>query len=175
MAKQTPLTDEQRLTICELADEGMPVRQIAARLGVAPSTVTRAAQRMGIVFDRAATEKATAARIADAKARRSVTGLRLLELANQELDRLSRPCRVHAFLGGQMPGYFEHVLPQPDPAARLAIVRTAGTLIDKHVRLAGIDGNSGDVDHAKSVLGSLMIQLQSLYGDTAGFSDELPA
>jgi helix-turn-helix protein len=163
--KQTPLTDEQRLMICELADEGMPVRQIAAQMKVAPSTVTRAGQRMGLAFDRAATEKATAARIADARARRSVTALRLLELANQELDRLGRPYRAHAFLGGQMPGYFEHVLPQPDAAARLAIVRTAGTLIDKHIRLAGVDGNASDAEHAKSMLGSLMASLQAAYGD----------
>jgi Helix-turn-helix domain len=165
MPKQTPLTDEQRLMICELADDGLSVRQIAAQLKIAPSTVTRAAQRMGIAFDRSATEKATAARIADAKARRSVTVLRLLELANQELDRLGRPYRAHAFLGGQLPGYYEHVLPQPDAAARLAIVRTAGTLVDKHIRLAAMDGQAGNVDHARSMLGSLMAGLEAAYGD----------
>jgi hypothetical protein len=163
--QQKPLTDAQRLTICELADEGLSVRQIAAQMKIAPSTVTRNGQRMGIVFDRAATEKATAARMADARARRSVTALRLLELANAELDRLGRPYRAHAFLGGQAPGYFEHVLPQPDAAARLAIARTAGTLIDKHIRLAGIDGHYGDLEHTKSLLGSLMDSLQQAYGD----------
>jgi transposase-like protein len=171
--QQTPLTDEQRLMIAELADEGLSVRQIAAQMKIAPSTVTRAAQRMGIAFDRSATEKATAARIADARARRSTTVLRLLELANQELDRLGRPYRTHAFLGGQDPGYFEHVLPQPDATARLTIVRTAGTLIDKHIRLAGVDGQNGDVDHAKSMLGSLMGHLQLLYGDTTDSGEEL--
>lgn len=166
MPQQTPLTDEQRLQIAELADDGLSVRQIAAHMKIAPSTVTRNAQRMGIVFDRASTEKATEARIADAKARRSTTALRLLELANQEMDRLSRPYRAHAFIGGQMPGYFEHVLPQPDAAARLAIVRTAGTLIDKHIRLAGVDGHAGDIEHARSMLGSLMTSLEQIYGDT---------
>jgi hypothetical protein len=163
--QQTPLTDAQRLKICELADEGMSVRQIAAQMKIAPSTVTRTGQRMGLAFDRSATEKATAARIADAKARRMTTVLRLIELANAELDRLGRPYRAHAFLGGQTPGYFEHVLPQPDAAARLAIVRTAGTLIDKHIRLADVDGQGDGVEHAKSMLGSLMDGLTRLYGD----------
>jgi hypothetical protein len=172
MPQQTPLTDDQRLTIAELADDGLSVRQIAAQMKIAPSTVTRAAQRMGIAFDRSATEKATAARIADAKARRSTTALRLLELANQEMDRLGRPYRAHAFLGGQMPGYFEHVLPQPDAAARLAIVRTAGTLIDKHIRLAGMGGQGGDLEHAKSMLGSLMAGLEAAYGDVTEDSPE---
>ena len=141
------------------------MRQIAAQMKIAPSTVTRAGQRMGLAFDRAATEKATAARIADAKARRMTTVLRLIELANAELDRLARPYRVHAFLGGQAPGYFEHVLPQPDAAARLAIARTAGTLIDKHIRLADVDGQDGNLAHAKSMLGSLMEGLHRAYGD----------
>jgi hypothetical protein len=127
---------------------------------------------MGIVFDRATTEKATTARMADARARRSTTVLRLLELANQELDRLGRPYRTFAFLGGQDPGYYEHVLPQPDAAARLTMVRTAGTLIDKHVRLMAVDGNDGDVDHAKSMLGSLMNRLQEM--DADGAFDDTP-
>ena len=171
MPQQTPLTDRQRLQICELADEGLSVRQIAARLSVAPSTVTRTARRMGIVFDRALTEKATAARIADAKARRSTTALRLLELANAELDRLNRPYRAHAFIGGQNPGYYEHILPQPDAAARLAMVRTAGTLLDKHVRLIGIDGPYEDTERAKSLLGSLFDALQDAHGDTTDPTD----
>lgn len=167
MPQQTPLTDAQRLKICELADEGLSVRQIAAQMKIAPSTVTRAAQRMGLAFDRAATEKATAARIADDKARRMTTVLRLIELANAELDRLGCPYRAHAFLGGQAPGYFEHVLPQPDAAARLSIVRTAGTLIDKHIRLAAVDGHAGDLEHARTMLGSIMGRLQEAY-------DEMP-
>lgn len=165
MPQQQRLTDAQRLSICELADEGLSVREVAARLGVAPSTVTRTARRMGLAFDRSATERATAARVADAKARRAQTAMRLLELANAELDRLNRPYRAHAFVGGQMAGYLEHVLPQPDAAARLAIVRAAGHLVDRHVRLAEADGSDEGLDHARSVLGGIWEGLQRMYPD----------
>ena len=53
----------------------------------------------------------------------------------------------------------------PVDQARLAIVRTAGTLIDKHTRLAAMDGNGGNIEHAKSMLGSLMAGLEAAYGD----------
>lgn len=127
MPQQTPLSDEQRLRIAELADQGVSVRGIAARLKIAPSTVTHVGRRMGLSFDHSATAAATSARMTDAKARRAETALRLLEVANAELDRLTRPYRAHAFVGGQAAGYLEHVLPQPDVSARLAIARTAAT------------------------------------------------
>ena len=163
--QQQRLTATQRLTICELADEGLSVREVAARLGVAPSTITRTARRMGLSFDRSATERATAARVADAKARRAETAARLLDLVNTELDRLHRPYRVHAFVGGQDAGYLEHVLPQPDAAARLAIVRAAGVLADKHLKLAGFDGDDSGLEHTRSVLGSLYEGLKRAYPD----------
>jgi hypothetical protein len=164
MPQQRRLTDTERLTIAEPADEGLSVREVAARLGVAPSTVTRTAQRMGLSFDRSATERTTAARIADAKARRAQTAVRLLDLANAELDRLARPYRVHSFVGGQDPKYLEHVLPQPDAAARLAIVRTAGTMLDKHVKLLDT-GTEDQTEHAKSLIGGIYEGLMRMYPD----------
>jgi transposase-like protein len=163
--QQQRLTDTQRLTICELADEGYSVREVAARLGVAPSTITRNAQRMGLSFDRSATERATSARVADAKARRAETAARLIDLVNGELDRLNRPYRTHAFVGGQDAGYLEHVLPQPDAAARLAIIRAAGHLVDKHLKLAEFDGDDSRLEHAKSVMGAIYEGLVRTYPD----------
>lgn len=165
MPQQQRLTDAQRLSICELADEGLSVREVAARLSVAPSTVTRTARRMGLAFDRSATERATAARIADAKARRAETAARLLDLVNSELDRLHRPYRTHAFVGGQDAGYLEHVLPQPDAPARLAIVRAAGHLVDKHLKLAGFDGDDTSLTEAKSLINGIWEGLQRAYAE----------
>jgi hypothetical protein len=148
------LTDSQRLQLCELADTGCSVRSIAAELGCAPSTVTRAAKGLGVVFDRSTTAAATAARVADGQRRRTELAQRLLDLADCELDRLSRPYRVHAFVGGPAAGYLEHVLPQPDAPSRLAIARTAVTLLDRHMRLAAM-GGSEELDGVKSMLGTL--------------------
>ena len=53
-------------------------------------------------------------------------------------------------------------------------MRTAGPLIDKHVRLAGVDGQNGDVDHARSMLGSLMNSLQEIYDDAPEYYGEQP-
>jgi Helix-turn-helix domain len=153
------LTNEERLLICELAGVGMSVRQIAAEVGCAASTVTRAAKALGVVFDRASTAAATAARIADGRARRTALANRLIDLANSELDRLSRPCRVHAFVAGQGGGYRERILPEPPPAERLALIRGATALIAQHSRLTEQDGEE-DLDGAKSMLGQLAVDLE---------------
>ncbi|WP_042400343.1 winged helix-turn-helix domain-containing protein [Streptacidiphilus carbonis] len=164
------LSDEQRLRLCELAEGGMSVRQIAEHLGVAPSTVTRNAKGLGVLFDRSATEAATAARIADGQARRTQLASRLLDLANSELDRLSRPYRMSSFVGGQAPAYLEHVVPQPDAVSRLAIIRGAATLLDRHVRLAGMAGSEG-LESAKSLLGSLAQSLGEYQTDRDAEAD----
>jgi hypothetical protein len=50
-----------------------------------------------------------------------------------------------AFVGGQDAGYLEHIHPQPHAAARLAIVRAAGQLVDKHLKLAEFDGDDSSL------------------------------
>ncbi len=165
------LSDEQRLRLCELAEGGATVRQIADQLGIAPSSVSRYAKDLGVSFDRAQTRAATAARVADAQALRAELSVRLLDLANGELDRLSRPHRAFAFVGGQAPGYYEQILPQPDPASRLAIVRAATTLIDRHVRLATMANGGEDLDQARSMLGSLQVDLRRYHEATSGIDD----
>ncbi|WP_055491698.1 helix-turn-helix domain-containing protein [Streptomyces sp. TP-A0356] len=161
------LSDEKRLRLAELAEAGMSVRQIAEALNVAPSTVTRNAKVMGVAFDRSATERATAARVADASARRAEMAVRLLELTSAELDRLARPHRVYAFVGGPSPQYMEHVLPQPDPSARLAIAQTAATLLDRHARLVAMQSDTS-TDDARSMIGRLQEALGAYYEQTQG-------
>lgn len=152
------LSDAQRLRLCELAEAGATVRQIAAELGIGLASVSKYAKLLGVSFDRSATEAATAARVVDARARRAELAVRLLEVANAELDRLSRPHRVHAFVGGQAPTYLEHVLPQPDAPSRLAIARTVATLLDRHVRLAEM-GSNAELEATTSMLGNLQVAL----------------
>lgn len=153
------LSDAGRLRLCEMAEAGATVREIAAELGIASSSVSRYAKRLGVSFDRSATDAATAARVADGRSRRAELAVRLLEQAGMELDRLSRPHRAFAFISGPTGGYVEQILPQPDPGSRLAISRTVATLLQQHVRLAEFDGDD-TLDLAKSWIGQLGADLR---------------
>jgi transposase-like protein len=157
-----PITEADRLRIIELADEGLSVRAIAKELDLAPSTVTRNAKRMGLVFDRAATIAATTARLEDARARRSVAAEQALNDALGELGKLHQPCRVVGVVGGMNAGVHSKVLPRPPAAERVSIVKNVSTLIDVHLKLAQADMTNNSTDYAKSMLGKLMNQLDDL-------------
>ena len=134
-----PISPEDRLAIVELADSGASVREIARELGLASSTVSRNAKRMGVRFDRAATVPATDARIEDARRKRSIAAHRAINDALTELDRLHQPCRVVGVVGGMNAGVHEKVLPRPPAAERQAIVRNFNTLIATHMTLVEAD------------------------------------
>jgi hypothetical protein len=155
----TVLAVEKQLRLCELADAGWSVRQIADELGIGVASVSRHAKGLGVSFDRSKTEAATAARVSDGRARRAELAVRLLEQAGMELDRLSRPHRAYAFLNNG--GYVEEILPQPDPASRLSIAKTAATLLQQHARLTELDGDN-TLEHAKSLLGEIASGLEQV-------------
>ncbi|MET7773745.1 helix-turn-helix domain-containing protein [Nocardia sp. NPDC005366] len=64
------LTDDDRDRIVELHAEGKGRNEIAALLGVDPSTITYWARRLGLRFDQAQTAEASAARLEQLKRRR---------------------------------------------------------------------------------------------------------
>ena len=157
MPRQKTLTDVQRLEVAELADAGLSAREIAAELGTTTAVVARAAAGMGVSFG------APSPRLTDdGKKARAAMAARLLKLADSELDRLARPCRAFAFVGGAEATYLEHVLPQPDAAARLAIIRGAGLLLDKHVRMLE-NGGEDQTEQAKSLIMGVYEGLKRLY------------
>lgn len=92
MAAGRPLTDHDRQRVAELHAQGMSRNDIARQIKRSPSTVTKLARELGLAFDRAATRAATAAKVADAKARRADLALKLLDLAHEEADAFRQPC-----------------------------------------------------------------------------------
>jgi len=74
-----PVTDAERERVRALHAQGLNCREIADEIGRARSTVSVIARDLGLSFDRAQTQQATAARQVDARARRA-------ELANLALD-----------------------------------------------------------------------------------------
>jgi transposase-like protein len=162
-----PISDEQRLRIAELADEGLSVLAIAAELDIAPSTVTRNAARMGLHFDTAATSAASDARAADAKAKRTVAAQCAIDEALAELGKLHQPCRVVGIVGSQNPGMYSGIMPRPLAADRTAIVRNFETMVDTHLHLVGIDAEADTAAHARSLLGQIYQGLLQQHGDDA--------
>lgn len=67
----SPVGDAERERIRVLHARGLTCGQIAAELGRNKSTITRQCNALGLSFDRAATQQATQAKVADAKARRA--------------------------------------------------------------------------------------------------------
>ena len=168
-----PVSDSTRLEICELASEGLPVREIARQLKLAPSTVTRHARQLGVKFDRAGTAAATMARENDAKAKRSEASLRAIDTALAELDKLYQPARIVGVVGGNNAGVHVRVVPRPPASDRLAIVRIFATLVDTHLKLADIydDGAA----HARSLLGRLQVSLDLAQTGDYGADEEAGA
>ncbi|MGP7814341.1 helix-turn-helix domain-containing protein [Glutamicibacter soli] len=73
-----PLDPAKQQEIVQLASSGMTRNEIAKKVGCAPATVSRWANRAGIEFDRSATQSAVAARQMDLKALRSEAALRTI-------------------------------------------------------------------------------------------------
>ena len=162
MANPPPLTDDERQQIRDLHAAGKSCSAIARQLGRSPSTISIAAARMGLGWDRAQTKNATEARMADAAARRAQLANLLLDDALKMRAQLWEPCIAFNF-GGRDNTYNEHELKKPDFAAQEKILRSVGVAVDKSLRL--VDYDTGD-DAAKigSLLGGLLGDLQARHG-----------
>ena len=125
----------------ELRDEGLSLNEVARRLGYAASTVSKWAKIDGVLFDRAQTRRATAARQVDLAAIRAEVSQLAIETALAELKDIR--------------GEYEHVATSPDGPVRMTLNKplaadrrnlatSAAVLIDKHVQLARFDGDGSE-------------------------------
>jgi hypothetical protein len=133
-----PLTDHERQQIKDLHAQGLGCNAIARQLGRDRSTISRAAQGMGLDFDRKQTRQATQARVDDAKHKRALLADQLLDDALRLREQLWAPCKVYNF-GGRDNTYAEADLERPDFAGQEKILRSLAVAVDKHARLLELD------------------------------------
>lgn len=123
--------------IRELAAAGMPRNEIARTLGLSGSTVSKWAKRGDDgpeVFDRSQTKVATAAKVADAKARRAELQLKLLDDAERLRGQMFTPVTAFSF-GGKENTYEEHVIPEPVFGDKHKIVMAVGAAITASIKI----------------------------------------
>jgi Helix-turn-helix domain len=161
-----PVTDAERARIRELHGQGLNCSQIAAELGRGKATVTRHCQEMGLSFDRAKTEAATSAKVADNAARRAEISRRFLEKSAELLDQMGEPHTAFNF-GGKDNTYEEHTFERPPVDALKTLMHAAAQAFDKH--LAQDKHDSADdqaaAEAAKSVLTEVLDSLTARHGD----------
>lgn len=155
MPVPNPMPPELRAAIiADIKAGGQTARQIAKKHGVGHSTVSTIASKAGIVdaFDRTQTEKATAAKAADCRARREALKEALIEDAEKLRRRAWEPYEV--VIDNRQTGSQIMTLDLPPAQDVRAFYAAVGLAIDKHCRLEQYDTTDSASD-AKSLLGSL--------------------
>lgn len=147
-----PLAQGVIAEIQRLAADGVGRNEIARQLGVSAGTVTRHAPAGS--FDRKSTAAAVKARKVDLAARRAEIAALLLEDAARLRAQLWQPHIAFAF-GGKENTYNEHPLSEPTPADKRALITSAVTALNAHLRLVDHDADGGLHD-AESVLDGFM-------------------
>lgn len=164
-----PLTDDERQQIRDLHTAGHGCNAIARQLGRDRSTISRAASDMGITFDRKQTRAATQARADDNAAKRAELETLYLTEAKQLLAELRQPTIVYNF-GGRDNTYNEAEHPEPDAGAKLKLMQASGAAMDRALKIAALDSDSGAED-GRGMLGALAAGLQAAY-EQLGPNDE---
>lgn len=158
-----PITDTERDRVRELHGQGLGRNEIAAQLGRSAATVTKIAKALGLTFDRRATQAATAAKVADARARRAQLMHELLDDAQKLRAQLWQPAMVWSF-GGKDNTFAQRQVERPSFADQRQIMTAVSTAISTSLRLDQHDGD-GSVEQVGSLLGSLFDSLRAKHGD----------
>lgn len=151
------LTDQQLADLRDLHADGCGRNEIARRIDAAPVMVSRAAERLGLTFDRSQMQAATAARLADLAELRSLLAMDLTHDAIRLRDQMWQPTTVYSF-GGKENIYNDHTFNEAPAAEKRALMGTAGMAIDRSLKLAPAEASS-NLDAAKSMLGNLGVAL----------------
>jgi hypothetical protein len=154
----TPQIDQQ---LVDMHAAGLTLTACAKGLGRSKTAVSRRAKTLGLTWDRAQTKAATAAVVADNKSRRAAIEAGLLDDVQRLRAQMFAPCKAFNF-GGKDNTYNEVALDQPVFADQLRIMQAATTAVDRSLKIAVHDSDSG-AGPAKSLLSELMKGLRIAY------------
>lgn len=158
MAQGRPVEAAVRARAIELIKQGIPRNAIARELMIAPSSVSVIAREEELSFDRATqTASATAARMADLKARRIELIDELVSKAADHLVAIDQPFLAFNF-GGKENDYNEHTLDRAPTGDILNLHRAASIALKDARELIRDDDDEG-VAEAESMLMNLILEL----------------
>jgi transposase-like protein len=152
------IPDETREAIADELREGKAsVRAIATKHGVAASTVSRIADTIGVEpAQRAMTENARQANIADYAERRARIRAQLAVDAEEEQRRLWAPVTIGKF-GGKDGDWSQVDLPEPPPDVRRDIWTNLAIAVDK---MAVMDRADQGTSEAAGLVEELVLSIR---------------
>ncbi|MFE2019875.1 hypothetical protein ACFW9O_17750 [Streptomyces sp. NPDC059499] len=160
---QRPVTDEDRAEFRRLHAEGCSRNEIARRTGRSGRTVSLHAADMGLTFDRAATEVATRARMADLAEKRTILAEALTDDALRLSAQVWQPSVVYN-IGGKDNTYTEEPVPEPPAADKRALMAAATNAAAQALRLVPPTAEENGLAAARSVLSDLADGIKHLAG-----------
>lgn len=161
MPPNRSLTDAELAQIRRLHAAGSCRNEIAKILGRSGSTISKAAEKLGLSFNREMVKAATAAKVADAKARRAELMHGLLDDAQRLREQLFAPSVIHSF-GGKDHTYLQKPVDEPVFKDKRDIMQSVSIAITASLRIDDHDADTGS-EGAKSMLGALATGLQVAY------------
>jgi hypothetical protein len=165
-----PLTDDDRERVRQLHTAGACRNDIAREIGRSPSTVSKLAKQLGLSFDRSKVKAATAAKAADAKAKRAVLMNNLLDDAERLRQQLWHQAHVYSF-GGKDNTFAEAYVEQPSFRDQRDIVQAVNTALGASLRLDQHDGD-GSIEQVGSLLGSLFDTITGRHAEDQAPADD---
>jgi hypothetical protein len=142
--------------IIQLHSEGLGRNDIARELAISQGAVTNAAKFLGLVFDGSQVLMATEIARREARARRQVLSLSLLDDV-EHLQEVLWSAMKYVQYGGKNFERREDEYDHPMPADQSAIARAMGILLDRAVRLDEYDQRSTDMESANSFLDGIQV------------------
>lgn len=158
--------DKKRAQARKLFDQGLSCRQIASKLGVSISTISRWAKAEGLSFTkRAQTATATVVREFDMAAARVRLAQKMTGNADRALDGLDGPYLVYSF-GGKENTYSEHELTEAPISARREAQTIGAIAFDKLTKAIESTEDADGLAPVESMLGRLAVRFGLVEAET---------